>query len=225
MRLTYILPLAAAAALVVPGVACADSFSAPRPPATVGVQVSSLGGGLQFSERLGFAADVRLASGNLELNPSGTTDGFKYAGNAHLRNVAALLDFHPLRSAFRLTAGMLFSHDGVDVTGTPQDGTYTFNGHTYAANEVGVVNGSVHFGNMAPYVGIGFGEPRHARVFLTGDFGVALRSVQTSLTATGPATALPQFAADLAKTRNDLNTTANILRTYPVISLGLAARI
>jgi hypothetical protein len=190
MKLKQVLSSAEAAALLFPGVASADSFGSPGQLPTIGVQVSTLGAGLQFSRQLGFATDVRVASGNLEVNPSGTTDAFKYAGNAHLRNIAALVDFHPLRSSSRLTAGLLFSHDGVDVTGTPQAGSYTFNGHTYAASEVGAVSGSVHFGNTAPYVGIGFGRPRHARVFLTGDFGVAFRSVQTSLTATGPATAL-----------------------------------
>jgi hypothetical protein len=225
MKFLHVLPFAAVAALSVPGVAFADPFAAgPQLPA-VGVQISTLGAGFQLAKPLGFATDVRVASGNLELNRSGTTDGFAYIGNGHLRNISALFDFRPMRSAFRLTAGLLFSHDGADVTGTPQDGAYTFNGHTYSASQVGNVNGSIHFGNLAPYVGIGFGQPRHARVFLTGDFGVALRNVQTSLTATGPATALPQFTTDLAQTRRQLNSAANILRTYPVVSLGLATRM
>jgi hypothetical protein len=224
MKVVHAIPLAAALATSVGGTSLADPFASVAQP-SVGAQVSTLGMGLQFSQPIGFGGDVRLQTGNLEIARNGTTDDLRYAGNAHLRNVSALFDFTPLGSPFRFAAGLLFSHDGADISGTPQSGTFTLRGHTYTAAQVGSLTGSVTLGNVAPFVGIGLAPPRHRAVFLTGDVGVALRTVQTSLTASGPATSMAQFQTDLAKTRGDLSSAAGILRTYPVLSLGLGARL
>ncbi len=117
------------------------------------------------------------------------------------------------------------SHHWATASRSRSNGTYTINGNTYAVSQVGTVSGTAKLGSSAPYVGFGIGAPRRRGTYLTADVGVAFRSVTTSLDASGPAAQMPQFQADLAKARNDFANSVSVLKTYPVISLGLATRM
>jgi hypothetical protein len=221
MNLRRVTTLAAlSCALLAPAAARADALS------QTDLHVSSLGYGIALSHAIAPRADLRVSTGTLGFNRSGTADNLDYTGSVRLRNVAALIDFQPTGSAFRLTTGLLFGSDHIDVTGTGSgNGTYTINGNTYAANQVGTVTGSAKLGSSAPYVGFGIGAPRRRGTYLTADAGVVFRSVSTTLDASGPAAQNPQFQADLAQARHDFANSANVLKTYPVISLGLATRL
>ncbi len=209
-------------ALLAPAAARADVLA----QSATDLHVSSLGYGVALSHAIAPGAELRLSTGTLALTRSGSADNLDYTGTARLRNVAALLDFHPGRTPFRLSAGMLFGSDRIDVTGTSSgNGTYTINGNTYTAAQVGTVTGSAKLGSSAPYVGFGIGAPRRRGTYFTADAGVVFRSVSTTLDASGPATQMPQFQADLAQARRDFASSANVLRTYPVLSLGLATRM
>ncbi len=209
-------------ALLAPAAARADVFS----QNATDLHVSSLGYGLALSHAIASRADLRVSTGTLGFDRTGTSDNLNYTGSVRLRNVAALVDLHPTRSPFRLTTGLLFGNDHIDVTGTGSgSGTYTINGHSYAVSQVGTVAGTAKLGSAAPYVGFGVGAPRRRGTYLTADAGVVFRSVSTTLDASGPAAQLPQFQADLAQARNDFANSVGVLRTYPVISLGLATRM
>jgi hypothetical protein len=207
-------------AFLAPAAARADVFA----DNTADVHASSLGYGLAVGRSIAPRVDLRLSSGMLSYDRSLNADNIDYTGSIRLHNVAALLDVHPLNSAFRLTGGLVFGNDHIDVAGTPSNGTYTINGHTYAASQAGTVYGTAKLGSAAPYLGIGTGAPHRLGLYVTADAGVVLRSVSTTLNATGPATSDPQFQADLAKARTDFANSVSFLKTYPVISLGIASR-
>ncbi len=209
-------------ALLAPAAARADILS----QNTTDLHVSSLGYGIALSHAIAPRTDLRVSTGTFGFERSGTSDNLNYTGSVRLRNVAALLDFRPTRSPFRLTTGVLFGNDHIDVVGTGSgNGTYTINGNTYTVSQVGTVTGTAKLGSSAPYVGFGIGAPRRRGTYLTADVGVVFRSVSTTLDATGPATQLPQFQADLAQARNDFANSVSMLKTYPVVSFGLATRL
>ena len=222
-NLRRVIALAAlSCALVAPAAARADVFA----QTATDVHVSSLGYGIALSRAIAPRADLRLSTGTLGFERTGTTDNLTYTGAVRLRNVAALVDVHPTRSPFRLTTGLLFGNDRIDVTGSGSgNGTYTINGNTYAVSQVGTVTGTAKLGSAAPYVGFGIGAPHRRGTYLTADAGVVFRSVTTTLDASGPAAQYPQFQTDLAQARSDFAHSVGVLRTYPVISLGLATRI
>lgn len=223
MNLRRITTLAAlSCALLAPAAARADLLA----QSATDLHVSSLGYGIALSHAIAPRADLRVSTGTLAFEHRGTADNLDYTGSVRLRNVAALVDFRPTRTPFRLTAGVLFGNDRIDVTGTGSgNGTYTINGNTYAANQVGTVTGSAKLGSSAPYVGFGVGAPRRRGAYFTADAGVVFRSVSTTLDASGPATQTPQFQADLAQARRDFASSVSVLKTYPVLSLGLATRM
>jgi hypothetical protein len=221
-NLRRVLTLAAlSCAFLAPAAARADVFT----DNTADLHASSLGYGVAVGRTIAPRVDLRLSSGTLSYNRAVTSDNVDYNGSIRLHNVAALLDVHPLNGAFRLTGGLVFGNDHIDVTGTPQNGTsYLINGHTYTAAQAGTVFGSAKLGSAAPYLGLGTGAPRRTGIYLTADAGVVLRSVTTTLDATGPGTSDPQFQADLAQARKDFANSVNFLKTYPVVSIGIATR-
>ena len=206
--------------LVAPAAARADVLTS----TTADLHVSTLGYGIAVGHTIAPRVDLRVSTGTLAFDHSGTADNLNYLGSVRFQNVAALLDLHPTNGALRLTTGLVFGNDHIDVHGTAQNGTYVINGTTYTAAQVGTVDGTAKFGTAAPYFGIGLGAPHRLGVYFTADAGVVLRTITTTLNATGPAASTPQFQSDLAQARNDFQNSAQTLKTYPVISLGIATR-
>jgi hypothetical protein len=212
--------VALSCAFVAPAAARADILTSN----TADVHASSLGYGVAVGHTIAPRVDLRVSSGTLAFDHSGTTDNLNYTGSVRLQNIAALVDLHPTNGAFRLTTGLVLGSDHIDVHGSAQNGTYVINGNTYNASQVGTVDGTAKFGSAAPYFGIGLGAPKRLGIYFTADAGVVLRNVTTTLNASGPAANDPQFQSDLAQARNDFQNSASALKTYPVISFGLATR-
>jgi hypothetical protein len=207
-------------ALLAPVAARADILNS----TTLSVQASSLGYGVGVARDVAPGLDVRVSSGSLNFGRSGTSDNLGYQGQIHLANVAALVDVHPLFSPFRVTGGLLFGNDHIDVTGTPSGGSFTVNGNVYPAAGT-TITGTAKLSSGAPYLGFGFGTSPKLRTSLTFDAGVVFRNVTTSLTANGALAANPQFQSDLAQAQSQFQNSVGFLKTYPVVSLGIATRV
>ncbi len=212
--------LAAACAALAPVAARAGALS----DNVAAIQLSTLGYGISIGHTIAPHVDLRLASGALSYNRAFSSDNVSYAGTLQLHNVSALVDVHPTNGPFRITGGLVFGNDHIDVVGTPQNGTYTINGNTYTAAQAGTVYGTATLSSGAPYIGIGIGPPHRLGVYFTGDVGVVFRNVATKLYATGPAASTPQLQSDLAAARTQFSNDVGWLKTYPVVSVGIATR-
>jgi hypothetical protein len=200
--------------------------SANEPIPTVGLNAGTLGYGIVVERRLTRYVGFRVQNGMLTFSHNGTASDLNYNGNGRFNNVAALADFHPFGGGFRLTAGGLFGNDKLTATGTPTANSYTINGTTYSAAQVGTVNGTVTLGGAAPYFAIGTGSTSRHGLSFGFDAGVALRSPSASLTASNPnASALPGFSQNLATAQAQLQHDANVLRTYPVVNFAFAYKV
>ena len=73
----------------------------------------------------------------------------------------------------------------IDGIGQPSGDSYTFNGVTYTAAEVGTVNGTVRWKKTMPYAGLGWGTPASKSGGLTFlfDLGVGIGKPTIGLTA------------------------------------------
>ncbi len=208
-------------AFVVPAAARADVLA----DTTADVHVSTLGYAVAVGRTIAPHVDVRISTGTLTYNHAYSADNLNYMGSIRLQNVAALVDVRPFTSAFRLTGGIVVGNDNIDTVATPsQSGTFVIGGNTYTSAQVGALHGIAKFGSAAPYLGFGTGTPHRLGVSVTADAGVVFRSVSTTVEATGPINGSAQFQSDLTKARAEFANSTSFLKTYPVLSLGIAAR-
>jgi hypothetical protein len=190
---------------------------------SVGVQASTLGYGVELSHSIAPHTELRVSSGSLQFTHNGDSDGLTYQGSVHLQNISGFIDYYPA-GVFRVSAGVVTGNDHLDINGVPDaGGSFTLNGTTYTGAQIGSVNGTAELGSGV-YVGVGTGGRSRPGVYVVSDVGVVFRSVSTTLNGYGPASTTPQFQSDLAQARNEFQNSVGVLKTYPVVTVGLAAR-
>ena len=155
-----------------------------------------------------------------------TTD-VMYNGKLNLSNLSGLLDWSPL-GPFRITAGIVGANNKLDVTGVPTGGTFTINGTTYPASDVGNLSGTIKPANrVAPYLGLGYGNVAGAGVNFFFDIGVMFQgSPKSTLTANcGQALNAGQCAQlqnNVAAEQQMLDDKLSKYKYYPVANIGIS---
>lgn len=137
-----------------------------------------------------------------------------------LFSFSAILDYFPwTRKGFHLSAGAVYNGNVIDATATPQ-GSYTVGSRTYSPDDIGRLDGEVSFSPLAPYVGVGFGNPLLGRrLGLTLDIGTFYHNApKVTLNGSGMIEPTADQAPQLEK---DLDS----FRFFPVLSVGLAFRL
>jgi hypothetical protein len=197
------------------------------------------GGGFAIAGRagtlgLGGEASVNIFQ-DLNFRAGFSVFSFDYAGSineidykfkADLRTLPLMLDWYPFHDAFHLTGGIILNDSGIDLQGKSST-SVTIGDQTYSAEQAGTLNGNIDFNRVAPYLGIGWGNPfnNSSRLGLLCDLGVAYSgSPDVSLRATGTYANDPTFQSNLAKERQDLQDKANRYKFYPVLSVSLYFR-
>lgn len=195
---------------------------------SVGTTGLGLHGSFPIAQRL----NARIGGNFLNYSRSGSTTDANYQFEMALRTADLLLDFHPAASGFRVTTGVVLNGNKVQAAGRPSaSGTYTFNGRTYSAAEVGAVEGSVDFRRVAPYLGIGWGSAPGASGkgwSLAADLGAIFqgspRSRLASTGCTAPEPTCTRFAQDVAQENRALADELDQFKVYPVVRVGIAYR-
>ena len=197
-------------------------------PVAAGAKVSTLGVGADLSLQMAPSLNARLGIQGFSYDTDGTESGVDYDIDLKLFSGLITADWFPFQNGFRLSAGLLANGNEIDMKGRPRAGaTYDINGISYDATNVGSLHGNADFNSVAPYLGIGWGNP-----FSSGgnwsfncDLGVVFQgSPDISLTADGPFASDPVFQANLEAERRDLENELDDYKYYPVISLGVTYR-
>ncbi len=200
----------------------APAYAAP----TLDVHAGTLGGGLGLTFGVARSLDVRAGFNAANAERTVTSGDIRYNGQLKFQTVGALADWYPFYGAFRLSAGLFYNDNKVNVTAIPNAGsTYTINGNTYSAAQVGSLAGTVRFNQSSPYVGLGFGNPMRGGPWTVMlDLGALYQgSPKVDLSATG-ALANPQLAADISSARQTAQSDAAKYRWWPVVQLSLGYR-
>lgn len=216
-------------------VACIALSMASAAQAQVGFSATlgTTGAGLHVSVPLAPQLDARFGVNGLNYSHDGNTSDVDYDLKLKMRTVDALLDYYPMSTGFRVTGGIVYNGNKIDAEGRPgPGGTYTLNGRTYPAATVGSLNGQIDFRNIAPYLGIGWGNAtsrtQEKGWGFTADLGVLFQgSPRTSLTNSGcaaPVLVCSQFAADVALENRSLQDEADNYKAFPVLRLGVNYR-
>ena len=170
----------------------------------------------QLNARVGFgrfSEDVEFEESDVE-----------YDGEITLGGTYALVDFHPFKGGFRVSGGLVLNNN--ELTG---DATITENidigDSTYTVDSLGA---TVDFDDVAPYIGIGWGNAADGKrgFGFSFDLGLMLQgSANVDLDAEGTIVDDPLFQDDLAREEDNLEDELDELvnvDAYPVVALGFS---
>lgn len=225
--------LSAAAPLHAQSPKSAAAPTSPKPAQfSVQARISTLGLGVEGSVLVAPQVALRAGYNGYNYSRSVSSQGIDYSGKLKLSSVPVLADVYPSKhGSFHFSAGLLFNSSTVTATGKPggSSETYTLNGTTYSAADVGRLDGRVTFSKTSPYLGLGFGKPSggSALQFLF-DVGVVFQGKpHLSLDRAGGVTVTDPALSDMinaaiAAQRDKSQSDVNKLQYYPVVSVGLA---
>jgi hypothetical protein len=196
----------------------------------VAVKAGTDGIGLEFELGVSdhFGARLQLDGGSFSHHLNRTS--VDYDARLKFSNALALVDWHPLGGAWRLSTGLVYNNNKFDLAGTATGGSFTINGNTYPAASVGSLQGTLDFTKLNPYLGLGWGiSPRGHGLFGSVDLGVQYQPNHVSLSATCGAAILgtpacTQLASDVAAEQATLQNETHNLRYWPVLQVGLGWR-
>ncbi len=195
-------------------------------PVNVSVGASTLGLGVQVATAIiPGTLDAAVGLNRYDNSRAGTYtsngDNIPYTGSLRMETIPVLLDYYPFHGAFRVTGGMMINENDMSAVASGGSGTYTINGDTYTAQQVGTFTGKIGWRRVAPYLGIGWGSKaaRQSGFSMGFDLGVLVTgSPEITLHASNPGNNA-QLASDVAAAQAKANNRASSYRFWPVIGL------
>lgn len=196
----------------------------------VGLNVGTLGAGIEYSSSFNEMFALRTGLNGFNYSDTLTESGIKYDADLELKTASLILDYHPFSNGFRLSGGAMYNGNQVKVTGKPDGtaGNIEINGNNYDSTKVGQVDGKVDFNTFAPYAGIGYSSSKTntSGFSFNTEIGAMFQgSPKAKLTATRGTTITDNAWADLqgelAKEEAQLNDELSDFNIYPVVSIGL----
>jgi hypothetical protein len=194
--------------------------------AGIGVRAGTTGIGGDVGFDLAPTLSARIGYSALNFNKSVNSNDVHYDGKVKLSNLSGLLDWSPL-GPFRLTGGVILNDNRYDVNGQPSGGTFTINGNTYQASQVGSLSGTVKSGRpAAPYLGVGYGNVSGKGVNFYFDLGVMFQgspkaTLNASCGAGLSAAQCSQLQSDTAEESRRLEDKLNRYKYFPVANVGV----
>jgi hypothetical protein len=190
-------------------------------------RAGTLGIGVEVTQSLVPMLNVRGGLNWFNYSFDGNESGVNYNIDLKLKSFTAMLDFHPIPlMGFRLTGGIVFNSNGLEMVSDQISGTIEVGGQQYPTGDVGNLVGNVDFKSTAPYFGIGWGNAANSRIGLAIDLGIALQgSPQVELSATGVLASDQTFRSSMNREVQELEDEISGFKYYPVISIGLSFKI
>ena len=121
---------------------------------------------------------------------------------------------------------MFKDNNYINAIAVPQQ-SYTINGQTFTASEVGTLSGHITFNSWAPYLGVGLNTLGSEDRGLGVELGLGVfyqGSPSTALQANGPISQLPDLQTAVLAEQQHLDDQWNSYKYYPVVNLGLVFR-
>jgi hypothetical protein len=191
----------------------------------LGARISTLGVGPDITVGILDSLNIRAAGhwGSIDLKGDG--EDIEYDCTLDLRSGLVTAEWFPLGGDFHIVAGAFINGNSLDASAELKNGlSYNIGGYSYTFAEIGGIKGDIDYDSVAPYLGIGWGNPVSKDYNLTYfiDLGIAYQGkADVSLTASGTLANDPAFLADLQEEEDDLQDDLDNWKYYPVISMGL----
>ena len=149
----------------------------------------------------------------------------QYDADLEMINIGALVDWYPVGSIFRVTAGNFYTKRKFNVTGSLEL-MVPIGNNTYTSIETGSLTGFIETEDLfSPYFGIGLGKKADSDdgLDVSIDFGMIYTytgSPKVSLTADGLLASDPTFMKDLAEEERIISS-SKYFKVHPVMSIGI----
>jgi hypothetical protein len=196
----------------------------------VGANIGTTGVGAEVQVQATPHLTVRGGGDWFNYDSDYSTDTADYAAELDFSTLSAFVDLHPFASPFLISGGAYFGGRTIEVVGTPNQNVVV-GGVTYTPAQYGRLVGESDFGDVAPFVGLGWNNAFHTasgwgfKVMAGATFGsdptVELRREGgTALPPGGQA----QFAAEVEAEERELEQELEEFKILPVLQLGLSYR-
>jgi hypothetical protein len=191
-------------------------------------KIGTLGYGADLTVGLGERTNLRIGYATGEYEPEIRETDIDYDGKIELGNGNVFLDLHPGGRGFRFSIGAIINNSDVTARST-EETTIVVNNRPYRVSDVGTLVGTIEFDEIAPYLGIGFGNAvRGGRVSFSFDLGAAwVGEPKVSLVAipNDPSTPFPPgFESDLRAEEEELQEAVSDYRILPLVQFGVSFR-
>jgi hypothetical protein len=168
--------------------------------------------------------NLRVGASFFRYSTGFTDKGVDYAGKLKLGAVPVVLDVYPFKNWFRLGGGLFVNLNRVEGTGKPnQQGQITINGRSYPVAQIGQLDGTVKFNRVAPYFGLGFGNPikqnKHWGFYV--DLGAIYHGHPGAMLSTTNTT-VPQLQIDLKQQEVRFENDVKGYTFFPIIQFGVS---
>ena len=197
--------------------------------AAIGLKAGTLGAGIEATFEVADRFNIRVGGNYFKLGTEVDVEGNDYDLDLKLNSYAALGDWFVTDAPFRVTAGLVLNNNNLNGEALPSN-SYEIGDLIFTNAEVGNLNAEIDFKSLAPYLGIGWGNPladdSDWTFFL--DLGIIFAGKPSlDITSTGGALSDDPILLDsIAQVEQDFRDTdeINYLKFYPVISVGLNYR-
>ncbi len=187
----------------------------------IAAKVSTLGGNLELYRSFGDQFNAHVGFNYFGLDQSlDDEDDYVVDATVGLMSISALGDYFPFESSsFRVTAGLYFNLNEIDAIVTPTE-TYEVGGDIYSIEELGTLDMNIAFNPVAPYIGLGFGNPTAGDSGFGFSFDIgSMYQGGSIVNMTAEGLLEPTAAEDQEKLIED---NLSWFKWYPVVSLGLS---
>lgn len=201
---------------------------APLPAQALDVGVAfgagTLGAGAAVTFGVTDRLNARVGFGNFSEDIDFEESDIEYEGEITIGSTYALIDYHPFKGGFRVSGGLMLNNN--ELTGDAETTTGIEIGDDIY--DVGSLSATIDFDDVAPYIGIGWGNAAGGKrgFGFSLDIGLMLQgSANVDLDASGGDVNLPGFEDDLEQEEenleDDLDELVNV-DAYPVVALGFS---
>ncbi len=193
----------------------------------VAARVGTLGLGGEADVKITRFIGVRGGLGVLPLHPEADVGSIHYKVDPPKTIANVGIDVYPMGGVFRLSGGLFFRQEAKLTGVSTSTQSYTFNGTSYTASNVGAVVGTLEKASAKPYATLGFGRGS-GRVGMLIEAGAAFTSQpKFTLVATGPlandqtqagVVFRQNLAAEQVKAQDKVD---KYLKFHPIASVGI----
>ena len=155
-------------------------------------------------------------------------DDLSYDIELDLETYGVLFDWHPFKSSFRATLGLVNNQNKITGDARPVAGTTVEIGDVlFNASELGTLSTDVSYDDIVPYIGIGWGNATRAKnLSLSFDIGLLYQGDgDVELTNSGADAAIQDLLnVQLAIEERNIEDDLSDYEWYPWLQLGLTYR-
>ena len=192
---------------------------------SIGLKVGAFGLGAEYTHELTDRIAVRGALHGSNWGFDAEESGIDYEADVVWDSLTAGIDFHPLKSALRLSLGIMRNDNALELFSRPTT-NQTIGDTTYTPAQIGTLSGSLHFDDSATFAGVGWDWSRDKSMFgMSLDLGVVDQGDPVvTLRGSGSLLGNPAFEQDINAEAVQLADEASDFDLVPFLSIGFQFR-